>query len=544
MRSPLPAPFALLLAALFAACSGQIAEPSGSDDPSRPGGGGGPGDPGDPSGPGGGPLGLSLGDDLDLYSRHTRSEYRYLLADLLVGADPTLRGEAWRTVEDFPENGYVGYYRHYAMVNAGTRLASQQLALARALAAAFVTSDLYRELCSGARCAENVADELLPLIWRRPLEADERAELIAFHAELPAKVRDEAFFTRLFASPWFHFEVFPPSPATDRDRARKRAHLLALALRGSYPDDALMEALEAGELDDADADWEPHVRRLLESYPDRFAVLFLPQWLGMASLYEEGTPFHEVSMRTVMTEPALIFASLVEDGDQPVTRLFALERNVVNGQLADLYGVDTGTAEWTPAEATRTLFGTAAMTVMFTDEETGFPNPIRRGAYIVNRLLCRSIQFPSSEVQSEIDRVLEEVPEGLSPPERMAWLRENPTCASCHEQFDHHGLALEEIGPLGETMETYYTGDPVVARGSVGELDYESSVDFVAQLGATDELHTCFAAQVHSYFSGGDPVDARQRLQSGAAGAFHGVPAKEVVVEMALLAFEGEETDR
>ncbi|MCU0675900.1 MAG: hypothetical protein MUE69_24280 [Myxococcota bacterium] len=75
---------------------------------------------------------------------------------------------------------------------------------------------------------------------------------------------------------------------------------------------------------------------------------------------------------------------------------------------------------WGPIDLDATIFGSAAMSAMFVDHETGYPNPIRRGSYVVNRLLCRDIRFPSSAVQSEIDRILETVPEGLSPPERMA----------------------------------------------------------------------------------------------------------------------------
>lgn len=516
----------LLLALLAAACSGQISDVGGAPDDDRgprPHGGR------DPE-----PLVLPSLGELSTYSRMTKPEYRAVATDLLVGVDETARRAVLSTVDDFAENNYAGFYQNHTFLQAEPRLASLQLAFATALARAFPSSELHAELCgSGRACGEAIVDELLPRIWKRAIPTDERAELLTLHAELPA----ELFFTRVFASPYFHFEIFEAEPSTPREVARKHAHLISFSLVGTFADAPLHADLEAGRLDGAGREvWEPHVRRLLTTNPRRFAVLFLPQWLGMSSLYETDDVYEGVPLRVVMTEPARTFAALLTEGDT-IASLLVPDTHQVEARLAALYGEELTADEtgWGPIDLEATLFGTAAMSAMFVEHDTGFPNPIRRGSYVVNRLLCRDIRFPSSDVQSEIDSILESVPEGLSPPERMAYLRSHDTCAACHEQFDHHGLALEEIGALGAPMTTYYTGDPVDVRGTIGELEFESSVDYARQLGATRELQTCFAAQVHSYFSGGGHVEANRRLR-GHADRYVDASIEDVVVEMALLA--------
>lgn len=517
----------LALLALLIGCSGQISDAGGSPDDDRR-----------PRPPSGGrdpePLVLPTIAELAPYGRLTKPEYRYVAGDLLVGADETARRAVLSTVDDFAENNYSGFYQNHTFLQAEPRLASLQLAFATALARAFPSSDLHRELCaSGAACGEAIVDELLPRIWKRAIPADERAELLTLHAELPSEV----FFTRVFASPWFHFKIFAAEPPTSREVARKHAHLIAFSLVGTFADEALHADLDAGRLDDAGPDvWEPHVRRLLTTNPRRFAVLFLPQWLGMSSLYETDDVYEGVPLRVVMTEPARTFAALLADGES-IGSLLVPEAHQVEARLAAIYGKELVADEtgWGPIDLDATIFGSAAMSAMFVDHETGYPNPIRRGSYVVNRLLCRDIRFPSSAVQSEIDRILETVPEGLSPPERMAYLRSHDTCAACHEQFDHFGLALEEIGALGEPMTTYYTGDPVEVAGEIGDLAFDSSVDFARQLGQTRELQTCFAAQVHSYLSGGGHVEANRRLRDH-ADPYLDASIEDVVVEMALLA--------
>ncbi|RLB54729.1 MAG: hypothetical protein DRJ42_08260 [Deltaproteobacteria bacterium] len=488
------------------ACVGNISDVGGSgvtDDGTGPGRGGGPGGAGDA---------LPTLDDLDVYSRLTKQEYRYVIGDLLVGAEPSRLAEALGQVDSFNENNYSGYYKNYDPISAYPGLEGAQLELARALATAFPDSLLFQELCP-SNCAGNVADRLLPRIWKRRLATSERQELVDLYDSFPAEQRDFYFFLRVFASPHFHYKIFAASPEDPDEANIKNAQLLSYAITGSYPDAELQADVDSGAVA-APGQWEHHVVRLLEAHPTRFSTLFVPQWLGMASSYESGETYHGVPLATVMTEPALIFSEALTEG-LPISSLFDLDFNMVNPELAPLYGSEATEAggAWERQALTQTLFATAAMSYLTVDHESNNPSPIRRGSYIVNHLLCMNIAFPPSAVQEEVDRIVSGAPEGLSPPERMAYFRSNPTCAGCHNQFDPYGLALEEVGALGEVRDTYYTGDPIEAFGTAGDITYTDSIDFSNQLAMTPTLNTCFASQVYSYLSSSPHVAANYDIR-------------------------------
>jgi len=512
-----------LLAGLLTACVGQISD---AGEPAESGRRGTEATPDEEV--------VATIEDLDVYSRLTKQEYRYVIRDLLAGVDEGRLEEVLRHVDSFDENNYSGYYKNYDPISVYPGLESAQLELARALATVFVESELFVELCASA-CAERVADRLLPRIWKRRVPSSERQELVDFYESFPAESRDYYFLLRVFASPYFHYKIFARSPV-DADEANiKNAQLLSFAITGSYPDDELQADVDGGAIR-----WSHHVARLLEAHPTRFARLFVPQWLGMASSYESDEEYHGVPLTTVMVEPALIFAEALEGG-APISSLIALDFNMVNTTLAALYGAELDDAEsgWRRQALIPTLFGTAAMSYLTVDHESGNPSPIRRGSYIVNHFLCRSIAFPPSEVQSEVDRVVNSAPEGLSPPERMAYFRSHATCAGCHEQFDPYGLALEEVGAFGEVRETYYTGDPIEASGTAGDITYTDSIDFSNQLAETRELNTCFASQVYSYLSTSPHVEANRDL-TAREDELLSMSVSEIVAAMVLRAL-GEE---
>lgn len=506
------ASIALSLMLLFVACDGTIG--SAGMDPGT--------DPIDPETPRWLHEGdLPTTDDVESYARLTRMEYRFVLSDLLVGSPAPLRNAARVAVESFAQNTYSGYYNNYADINVGTQLAANQWAMASATAAAFIESDWYRELCpTEGVCVANVASEMLPRVWKRRCTIEEEADLIAFFGALPEEGRSARFFTRIFLSPYFNFKVFSESPATTDEVNIKRAQLLSFALSGSYPDDALQSDVDSGEIE-SPGRWQNHINRLLGEHGLRFSTLFVTQWLGLAPLYEVNDTYLEVPERAVMSEPARIFHQSMLDGAS-IASFLDLNFNVVNQQTAPLYGSTHGEAEWVREVLTDTLFGTAALSRLYVDVDTRNPSPIRRGSFVANRLLCRNLRFPDSSVQEEVDSVVDSVPEGLSPPERLAFFRSHDTCASCHEQFDPYGLALEDIGLQGEMRTNYYTGDLIIVDGEFEGQSYSSSAEFVDHLAQSETFHHCFASQLHSYITGASHLDVFRRISE--ISSLHNAP--------------------
>jgi len=121
-------------------------------------------------------------------------------------------------------------------------------------------------------------------------------------------------------------------------------------------------------------------------------------------------------------------------------------------------------------------------------------SPVRRGKFVLNRLLCRSVPPPPPNV----------VPE-LPPPdpsktlrEQMAMHRDTPACAACHTSMDALGFAFEHFDGAGNyrPQEGQHAID---ASGGVelgtGKLTFRDAEELVRALAASREAPACFARQ-------------------------------------------------
>lgn len=484
-------------------------------------------------------MGLKTVDDLQLYTRLTKTEYRFVIEDLLQGAPAASSGDMNNIVATFNENLYEGYYKNHTQVNTYPNIEKDQLLFAKRLANYFLESSVFMGLCSEAgNCVIPVIRDLLPRIWKKKISTKEVEELQNFYNSFAANERDFYLFFRIFASPNFHYKIFDAYETDGSRQDIKLGNLLSFYLTGSFPDSELQQDIEAGKLSEAGI-LRSHVERLLGKYPDRFASLFAVQWLGTSSLLYSTDKYKNVSLPEVMAEPANILGHLIGD-DEYISSLYELKYNIVNPNLAGIYGL-SGVTGWQRVQATKTLFGTAFMSYFTTDHENNNPNPILRGSYIVNHLLCRDVQFPTSAIQEQVDEIVNNAPMGLSPPDRMSYFRGFPACASCHDQFDFHGLALEQIAALGEPRTKYYTGHDIETKGKVDGIQYSSSLDFVNKLSRSEIVNNCFASQVFNYISSTPYTKTNAVIKSSdLKNIIAGKTIRQVVVEMVLRGLGGE----
>jgi hypothetical protein len=105
------------------------------------------------------------------------------------------------------------------------------------------------------------------------------------------------------------------------------------------------------------------------------------------------------------------------------------------------------------------------MAVFLTKNAPGLrTSPVKRGYWVVRRLLGEHIPAPPAEVpelpadEAKLgERTLREV---------LARHRADLSCARCHERFDGIGLAFEGYGPVGERRVKDLGGRPVETRAA------------------------------------------------------------------------------
>ena len=109
--------------------------------------------------------------------------------------------------------------------------------------------------------------------------------------------------------------------------------------------------------------------------------------------------------------------------------------------------------------------GLLPMAVFLTKNAPGLrTSPVKRGYWVVRRLLGENIPAPPAEVP---ELPSDEAKLGdLTLREALARHRADKSCAGCHERFDAIGLAFEGYGPVGEFRTIDLGGRPVDTRAT------------------------------------------------------------------------------
>nr|MCU0872798.1 DUF1592 domain-containing protein [Pirellulaceae bacterium] len=295
--------------------------------------------------------------------------------------------------------------------------------------------------------------------WRRPLDANERAAILAsYHADRKDGVKHDPAFraalARVLSSPWFLYRVEQPAsgPHWQPVSGDELATRLSFLLWDSIPDDELRA--KSARLREP-AVMEEQLRRMLKDGRMRgMAEEFGARWLGVRDFaanhgrslkhFPEFTP---VLRDALAEEPVRFFEDLLVN-DRPVADVIAADVVVINDVLAKHYGIPGVTGpEWRRVERV-SAYGRGGFlgfgAVIAKQSAAARTSPIKRGAWLV-RLLGERLPNPPPGVPP----LPETPPAGLSVREITERHRQDPKCADCHVRIDPYGMAMERFDAIG-----------------------------------------------------------------------------------------------
>ncbi|AUX29090.1 MULTISPECIES: DUF1592 domain-containing protein [Sorangium] len=302
----------------------------------------------------------------------------------------------------------------------------------------------------------------------------------------------------------------------------ERASRLSYFLWNTMPDDALLDGAESGALDTAEGVRAQAERLLSHDRARATAKRFFAEWLQLdgsnkhaslenapksRELYPEDSPALRAAMRA---EVEALAERVLFEGDGRFETLLTTTDAYVNGPLAALYGVEgpagDGAFAWVslPADQRAGLFTRAAFLSVFGSVEV--KSPIRRGAYILEEVLCRPLGPPPPNA-SDVPVKGGAVEEGGALVHRT--VREDveaktssETCAICHKAINPIGFAFEHYDALGR-WQAQETGEDagaldIDARGRLpaigpdGEsVEVDGGVEMSAALAASAAARAC-----------------------------------------------------
>jgi len=299
------------------------------------------------------------------------------------------------------------------------------------------------------------------------------------------------------------------------------ASRLSYFLWQSMPDDALTAAADQGTLHDPDALHTQLSRMLSDARAASLKNVLRDEYAGLLSLARTDlTQLGQTNaLRDAMVgETDAFLADIVTNDRSPLTLLTGTQ-SFVNKTLADWYGLtfpggQTATA-FVPIASTRTGIGAQASVLVNTaGGSPTFTNPIKRGHWIANKLLCIEPPPPPPNVPP-LPAATQATP---TVRERLSAHLATPACVTCHVAMDAVGLGAENYGPFGQWRSAYADNNPVDASGTLpGEnTPFTDSASMYKALGSSETAKTCVALQFMKLAVSRDLTSAADQSIAGA----------------------------
>lgn len=347
--------------------------------------------------------------------------------------------------------------------------------------------------------------------FRRALTADEIDAYVALASTVAVNSNDpwqgvQFTVSAFLQSPNFLYlsevgEPDPDMPGRIRFTNDEMASRLSYFLTGNMPDDALLDAAQAGELTTL-AGVNAQADRLLAKSDARDAMrIFFSVMLSLGGLDNFTRPPQLYPLFTPTLGSALKEETLLTLDDAVFVRELDYRRvfdqfdTFVNDELADFYGVARpGSGDFErvtlPEGARRGLLGQAG--VIAVHDHDSSTSPTKRGLFVLTRLLCQPLPLsPPAGVR------IPPLPTGvMTARQRLSQHSTIDGCAGCHVTMDSLGLSLEHFDAMGVYRELDHNLE-IDDTGVLGSDTYHGEAELAALVADAEATGPCLISALY-----------------------------------------------
>ncbi|NBN95372.1 MAG: DUF1592 domain-containing protein, partial [Verrucomicrobia bacterium] len=313
------------------------------------------------------------------------------------------------------------------------------------------------------------------LAYRRPLTAEQKADLEKIYADVAPEVAAKRAFIFTLSNPAF---LYPGIGPQDDYAVASR---LALTLWDSVPDGPLLQAAAAGQLK-GEAQVRKQAQRMMKD-PRAKAKLrdFLHHWLHVeegaeiAKDQKEYPGFDQGVVMDLRTSLDLFAESIVWSEQSDYRQLLLSDTILMNDRLAKFYGqkIEPG-AGFQPVkmDADQRAGVLTHPYVLATFSYTKSSSPIHRGVFVTRNILGRMLKPPPMAIAFMDDKF----DPSFTMREKVTELTAKPACQSCHVTINPLGFSFERFDAVGRVRATdnkkpvNAVSDYTTAEGSVIKL--------------------------------------------------------------------------
>jgi hypothetical protein len=363
-------------------------------------------------------------------------------------------------------------------------------------------------------CARAIIGSFTPKAYRRAITQGEADDLFALEQTLRSQTGAtfasaiSGVLQAILQSPDFLYRIefgAPDAahPGMFRLTGDEMASRLSYFFWSTMPDDTMRAAAQSGALSTPEG-IRAQASRMLDDPRSRPMMRFFFDNLlpisGLTDLARDKTLFPTFSSAIggAMREETQRFLEYqIFQGPGSWPSVFTAPYTFVNGALASFYGISGVTgADFVKVDLDTTqrlglLTQAGILTGTITTDKS---NPVLRGSFIVNKLLCRHISLPTDPAILAMVKVPDDTT-GATARERFSKHSSQPVCHSCHQQLDPFGFSLENYDPVGQyrTTEGGETIDATVTLPGTS-ITVNGGVELARQLAQMDEAQYCFAS--------------------------------------------------
>ena len=411
-------------------------------------------------------------------------------------------------------------------------------------------------------CARMIATSLAPRAYRRTVATSEIDELVALYSNVRALSTTMTFASgvaamveAMFQSPDFLYRVEQGSTvagnsAVKRVAGREMATRLSYLFWQTMPDTALFQAADAGTLDTNDGVRQQAQKMLDDSRSHPTVAFFFDNLLpipDLSGLTRDATTFPKwsSSIGVAMRSGGAARARVRDLREHHAGRGAVRARKLAGAPHRSLHvrePVAVLVLRSSTFAAGASVTGTTLTKVgLNTSQRLGLltlggmaagstissnTNPVLRGSFIVNKLMCRNIELPVGFTPMAPDPY-----SGKTARERYSKHSSATICAQCHQYLDPLGFPFENYDAVGQyraterwtdpaTNTTYDT--PIDASGAVPGVagSAKNAVELAQLLATSSEAESCFASHWIRFAYGRSLTDADGCNQQTIGNAF------------------------
>jgi hypothetical protein len=345
--------------------------------------------------------------------------------------------------------------------------------------------------------------------YRRPLtgaETEGLMTLLAVDAEtVPYPTRLAKVVQVMLLSPKFLFrpeigdrsqQVAQGVPLTSWEMATRLSYFLT----GTIPDAELAAAADADKLLKVD-ELVKQTRRLLTlPRAQTQLVKFHLMWLGTdttAALAKNENAFPDFTPLLayyMAKETDQFLRKTLFDNQGTFADLLLADHTYVNGPLAEFYGLPgpADPTEWirAPLDTSKRVGLLTQGSLLATMAKEDRTDPIRRGKFVLNQILCRSVNPPPPEIVA----MFKPLDLSKTAREQLTEHRENPVCGSCHQALDPLGLPFEHYDGVGRWRDTD-RGMEIDASGEIDGHTFSGVPEMARLISNIPSARACYVAE-------------------------------------------------